>query len=73
MVYLDPGLRQSQSLTEFLPHEGVLVVSHEENCLPGPGLRQSQSMAKFLPHEDILVVSYEENGLPGTWPDSPSL
>ena len=26
MIYLDPGLRQTQSLTEFLPHEGVWVV-----------------------------------------------
>ena len=36
MAYLDPGLRQPQSLTEFLPHEGIWVVSYEENGLPEP-------------------------------------
>ena len=33
MVYLDPGLRQSQSLTEFLPHKGVWVVRLLEQSL----------------------------------------
>ena len=69
MVYLDPGLRQSRSLTEFLPHEGVWVVSHEENGLIGPW-PQTVLVSEFLPHEGILVVSYEENGLPGPWPQT---
>ena len=30
------GLRQSQSLTEFLPHEDILVVCYQENGLTGP-------------------------------------
>ena len=33
MVYLDPGLRQPQSLTEFLPHKGVWVVRLLEQSL----------------------------------------
>ena len=56
MVYLDSGLRQPQSLAEFLPHEGILLVHYEENGYLDSSLRQSQSLAEFLPHEGIWVV-----------------
>ena len=69
MVYLDPGLRQYQSLTEFFPHEGSWVVSYEQNGLPGVW-HQTVSVSEFLHREAVLVVGYEENGLPGPWPQT---
>ena len=42
MVYLDPGLRQPQSLTEFLPHKSVGVVRLFEQSLKLVELLQSK-------------------------------